>query len=317
MKQLGMKKAHLLKFRRALRDAKAEGVWVDLETGQDLSVFEAEDGFRGTYREVLAHEAKLVRLRPKPVAQAPADDGLQEALAAELPPDQRDDFVIYEVEGDGYRGSLDECLAHEDMLAKLANPALRASRKDEAPINSFEDAEDSKEAEEPEVEGWSPAAKSSATALREEFARRARRDAVERGEGSGTSLGKAAFISFLKYLLATDASSEFSLANKPSDADLECCFSLADDDKSGDVNVEEVELYPSYSVEGLWVDTPLLLAEGFRGCECLRGVCICHALVFLAAHEYTHAATSQACSSLVCVAVFRAHSRSPNLNFSL
>jgi hypothetical protein len=86
--QVGMKKAHILKFRRALKDA---DIMPQIAT---FSVYEAVDGFRGTYEDVLAHEQKLGLL----------DNGKK--------------YKLYEAP-DGFRGSYEEVLAHETMLAKL------------------------------------------------------------------------------------------------------------------------------------------------------------------------------------------------------
>jgi hypothetical protein len=86
--QVGMKKAHILKFRRALKDA---DIVPEVAT---YSVYEAADGFRGTYEDVLAHEQKLGLL----------DNGKK--------------YKLYEAP-DGFRGTYEEVLAHETMLAKL------------------------------------------------------------------------------------------------------------------------------------------------------------------------------------------------------
>ena len=267
MTNLNMKKAHLLKFRRALRDAKAEGSWVDPTTGEALSVFEAEDGFRGTYREVMVHEAKLVRLKTKQEEEEKAllrsqsslaGDGEDGAGLGELPPNQRQDFAVYEVEEDGFRGSLDECLAHEDLLIKLKNPHLRASRKGEEEDTVEEETRDRSPTSAADGVGsaenqrWKAPEKSAATLLRENFFVRARRDAAEFGETTGETLGKKAFVSYLKYLNTVDTSSS-ARYNKPSDADLEACFELADDDHSGDINVEEVSLMSAINIIILYV----------------------------------------------------------------
>lgn len=87
--EMNMKKAHILKFRRALKDA---GEKAALASGGKMSVWEAVDGYRGTYEEVCAHEAKLERLAAESGA-APK-------------------YSLYEA-ADGFRGTYEEVMAHE------------------------------------------------------------------------------------------------------------------------------------------------------------------------------------------------------------
>ena len=96
-----MKAAHVVKFRRALRDPKASAHFIEgngEEGGGSASVFEAIDGFRGTHEECVRHEAKL--------------QAATEAAAAE---DDKVVMHLYEAP-DGFRGTYEDVVAHERKL---------------------------------------------------------------------------------------------------------------------------------------------------------------------------------------------------------
>ena len=93
---VGMKPAHVIKFRRALAELARPK-----EGDDNLSVYEAADGFRGTHAEVLAHERATLKHIYR--------------------------FKLYECTSDGFRGSYEEVQAHENELkakAKVGTLAL-------------------------------------------------------------------------------------------------------------------------------------------------------------------------------------------------
>jgi hypothetical protein len=109
-----MKTAHVIKFRRALLHAKAEphfgpppgAAAAESGGGGTLSVFEAVDGWRGTFAACEAHEDKLLHLA--------------HALAAHGADEQHDRVLVRLYEApDGFRGTYDEVLAHEEKLGMV------------------------------------------------------------------------------------------------------------------------------------------------------------------------------------------------------
>ena len=95
---IGMKKAQVLKFRRALTDAGLSNPELPV-AGATYSIYEAEDGFRGSYQEVVDHEKKLEEAKAKNMSQ---DAG----------PNSR---VLYEMPS-GFKGTWDEVHAREEEL---------------------------------------------------------------------------------------------------------------------------------------------------------------------------------------------------------
>ena len=96
--KVGMKKAHLIKFRRGL-SALAAASPADEADDEKFDLYEAADGFRGTYEQVLAHERSM--------------------------PEQR--FELYQAP-DGFLGSYDDVVAHEKAVG-LDDASLRATLK--------------------------------------------------------------------------------------------------------------------------------------------------------------------------------------------
>jgi len=99
-----MKAAHVAKFRRALRHAKASAHFAvgpsggEGAKGATTSVFEAIDGFRGTHDECERHEEKLLQ----------ATEAAAEADAKVI-------MHLYEAP-DGFKGSYEDVVAHEKKL---------------------------------------------------------------------------------------------------------------------------------------------------------------------------------------------------------
>jgi hypothetical protein len=107
--KIGMKPAHIVKFRRACT------------IGLKMDLYEASDGFRGTFDEVKAHEQNLADAKHGTMSVYEASDGFrgnyEEVVAHEQKiKDTVATVSLYEAD-DGFRGTLEEVMAHEQNLA--------------------------------------------------------------------------------------------------------------------------------------------------------------------------------------------------------
>ena len=73
-----------------------------------MRIYEAEDGFRGTYDEVVEHEEKFKQAQNSITVGDDSEDNSNKVL-----------FRIYEAE-DGFRSTFDEVVEHEKELELLA-----------------------------------------------------------------------------------------------------------------------------------------------------------------------------------------------------